>query len=108
MSRLITKSASLAQTFQNCGFLSVIPAHLGVKKPKFGAQRRLMSAGVVQSPLGPCKKIPNDNLVEYIYKNNEKWIEEPATVSKTVLSCQFLNSLWWEFWELSQHMQYIQ
>ncbi|XP_044255600.1 probable 4-coumarate--CoA ligase 1 [Tribolium madens] len=80
MSRLILKSgASFAQTFQNCGFLSVIPPNFGAKNLKFQEQRRFTSAGVVESPLGPSKKIPNENLVEFIYKNNEKWIEEPAT-----------------------------
>nr|XP_015834352.1 PREDICTED: 4-coumarate--CoA ligase 2-like [Tribolium castaneum]XP_015834353.1 PREDICTED: 4-coumarate--CoA ligase 2-like [Tribolium castaneum] len=79
MSRLILKSgASFAQTFQNCGFLSVFPTNFGAQKLKLREQRRFMSAGIVQSPLGPSKKIPNENLVEYIYKNNDKWIEEPA------------------------------
>lgn len=36
------------------------------------------SVGVVKSPLGNCPKIPSENLVEYIYKKMDQWIEEPA------------------------------
>jgi hypothetical protein len=81
MSRLILKGAPLAHNFQNCGFLSVLPNCLATKA-KLRGQNRFMS-GIVQSPLGPCKKIPNENIVEHIYKNNENWIEEPAAVSMT-------------------------
>ncbi|CAH1370226.1 unnamed protein product [Tenebrio molitor] len=76
MSRLILKGAPLAHNFQNCGFLSVLPNSLAAKA-KLRGQNRFMS-GIVQSPLGPCKKIPNENIVEHIYKNNENWIQEPA------------------------------
>lgn len=40
------------------------------------------ASGVVQSPLGNVK-ISNDNLIEYVWKNNENYIEKPASVSNT-------------------------
>ncbi|XP_018572545.1 probable 4-coumarate--CoA ligase 3 isoform X2 [Anoplophora glabripennis] len=40
--------------------------------------KRLLSEGIVKSPLGSCGKIPNQNLVEYVFKNIDKWTEEPA------------------------------
>ncbi|RZB41320.1 uncharacterized protein BDFB_006543 [Asbolus verrucosus] len=80
MSRLMTlrSGASFIQNFPNCGFLSVLPNSLVQKKIKLHNQDRSLSSGVVQSPLGPCKKIPSENVVEFIFKNNENWIEEPA------------------------------
>lgn len=47
---------------------------------KIAKNKRLLSGGIVKSPLGSCEKIPNQNLVEYVYKNIDKWIEEPAAV----------------------------
>lgn len=43
-------------------------------------QIRLSSSGVVQSPLGNVK-ISNENMVEYIWKDSENWIDKPAAVS---------------------------
>ncbi|KAJ3657498.1 hypothetical protein Zmor_009294 [Zophobas morio] len=79
MSRLILKGAPLVQSFQNCGFLSVIPNSSRFRKCNFLNQSKRFSSGVVQSPLGPGKKIPSVNLIEYIYQDSEKWVEEPAT-----------------------------
>lgn len=39
------------------------------------------ASGIVTSPLGPCKKIPNENLVEYVWKKSENWLDKPAAVS---------------------------
>lgn len=39
------------------------------------------TSGIVSSPLGPCKKIPSENLVQYVWKKSENWLELPAAVS---------------------------
>lgn len=44
-------------------------------------QARNTAAGVITSPLGPCKKIPSENLVEYVWKKSEAWMDKPAAVS---------------------------
>lgn len=44
--------------------------------------RHLSIDGIVESPLGPCPKIPNHNLVEYVFKDMDQWMDETATVSK--------------------------
>lgn len=48
---------------------------------KRASQTRELATGIIQSPLGAAPKIPNENLVEYVYKGSEQWIEEPAAVS---------------------------
>lgn len=39
---------------------------------------RNSSGGVISSPLGPAAKIPNQSLVEYVFKDAEQWMENPA------------------------------
>lgn len=40
------------------------------------------SGGIVESPLGPCPKIPNQNLVEFVFKDIDQWIDDKATVGE--------------------------
>lgn len=47
-------------------------------KKLYSQIRHKSSGGELKSPLGPCAPIPNENLVEYIYKNIDEFIEEPA------------------------------
>ncbi|CAH0560616.1 unnamed protein product [Brassicogethes aeneus] len=84
MSRIFLKKPLLVQNF---GFISSLQnAPLSTKKYTVCARRkelnkvqtRGLATGIIKSPLGPCPKIPNENLVEYIYKNVDEFIEEPA------------------------------
>lgn len=47
-------------------------------EPKIQSQ---FASGVVSSPLGACKKIPSENLVQYVWKKSESWLDKPAAVS---------------------------
>lgn len=49
------------------------------------------SSGIVTSPLGPCKKIPSENLVEYVWKKSENWLDKPAAVSLEFLQGYMCN-----------------
>lgn len=49
-----------------------------------GNQQRLTSS-IVQSPLGPCGPIPNESLVEHIFKHSAEWKDVPAAVSNLVI-----------------------
>lgn len=100
MIHLRHRTASVIQTYQN-GIISVLPnswgnsqrqyslntSHVPRRKNLLRHNERLIrtirhiGGGVVKSPLGPCAKIPNHNVVQHIYKNSEQWMEEPATVS---------------------------
>ncbi|KAJ8986094.1 hypothetical protein NQ317_003389 [Molorchus minor] len=92
---IIFRQRGVVQNFQN-GMLSVLPVGITNRQQQFStsprSKKNLMriqrvgrdisrasSGGIVKSPLGPCPKIPNENLVEYIFKNVDNWIEEPAT-----------------------------
>lgn len=56
---------------------------------------RFMSAGIVKSPLGPCPKIPNQNLLEYVFKDVDQWSEDTATVSMCVcVTCVCVTYVW--------------
>lgn len=44
-------------------------------------QQQKLASGIIASPLGPCKKIPSENLVEYIWKKAITWSDKPAAVS---------------------------
>lgn len=44
-------------------------------------QQSRFGSGIVTSPLGPCKKIPSENLVEYVWKKSDSWLDKPAAVS---------------------------
>ncbi|CAG9856693.1 unnamed protein product [Phyllotreta striolata] len=39
---------------------------------------RNMGGGIVKSPLGPCENIPNQNIVEYVFRDTEQWADETA------------------------------
>ncbi|KAJ8947197.1 hypothetical protein NQ318_015545 [Aromia moschata] len=88
--------APLVQNFQN-GMLSALPvtptknqqqySHYSARskrneilerREQSKNVRRMSGDGVVKSPLGPCPKIPNENLVEHVFKNMDNWIEAPA------------------------------
>nr|XP_023014135.1 4-coumarate--CoA ligase-like [Leptinotarsa decemlineata] len=89
------KTTLLLQTYQN-GILSLLPNAFGKNERQYslntnskkrtflkGSERlkrsvRHLGAGIVKSPFGDCDPIPNDNLVEYIFKDMEHHMEEPA------------------------------
>ncbi|CAG9819532.1 unnamed protein product [Phaedon cochleariae] len=98
MINLRQKTAVLAQTYQN-GILSLLPNALTndsnrqyntntmvpVRKRHFlrGNEKlkrsvRHLGGGIVKSPLGPVDEIPNENLVEFCFKESENWSDEPA------------------------------
>lgn len=52
-----------------------------LNKRMFNQIRYGSTGGILKSPLGSCGPIPNENVVEHLYKDMEQWIEEPATVS---------------------------
>lgn len=116
MSIIRNKSICLVQNYQS-GILSLLPNVLGNKRsygltcPTEVKTKQLMrrpsrlmkfarqlSNGVLSSPLGPCPKVPNQNLVEYIFKDVDQWMDETAAVSKTcnkwnVLAIIFLSAV---------------
>lgn len=49
-------------------------------------QQSRFGSGIVTSPLGPCKKIPSENLVEYVWKKSDSWIDKPAAVSHNFIN----------------------
>lgn len=100
MSIIRQTSISLVQNYQ-CGILSLLPNAIGHKRhyslarseglqqrPLFKRLSKLtkwsrnLSGGIIESPLGPCPKIPNTNLVEYVFKDVDQWMEDTAAVSK--------------------------
>lgn len=42
---------------------------------------QIRNFGVLKSPFGHCGPIPNDTVVQHIYKDMDKWVEDPAAVS---------------------------
>lgn len=77
MARLII-TKNYAVVGRKYGFLSAITnSFLG----KTALKMQPLSNGIIHSPLGPCKEIPHETLVEYIFKDNKNWIDKPATVS---------------------------
>lgn len=60
---------------------SRIPKHFSrhhLNKKLFNQIRHGSSEGVLKSPIGSCGPIPNENITDYIYKNMEEYIEDPA------------------------------
>lgn len=87
MSRLmkITNSARCAKILKKC--LSA-KRNFVLDASKAAAVQNLepkthshFASGIVNSPLGACKKIPSENLVEYVWKKSESWLDKPAAVS---------------------------
>ncbi|KAJ8940228.1 hypothetical protein NQ314_010791 [Rhamnusium bicolor] len=93
MSVLRQRVAPLVQNPQN-GILSLLPINLGNNKRQYTINSshklrrterltntlRHLSGGIFKSPLGDCSKIPKVNLVEYIFKDVEDFLEDPALV----------------------------
>lgn len=44
----------------------------------FNQIRHESNGRILKSPLGPCTPVPNENIVEYTYKNMDGWTEDPA------------------------------
>jgi len=42
---------------------------------------QIRNFGVLKSPYGHCGPIPNETVVQHIYKEMDKWVEDPAAVS---------------------------
>ncbi|XP_057658384.1 plipastatin synthase subunit A [Diorhabda carinulata] len=89
------KITFLVQISQN-GIMSQLPNALGNKRSysmqincskkriplrnneNLGNFVRNLGSGVVKSPLGEVESIPNENLVEYVFKKADQWSEETA------------------------------
>lgn len=101
MSIIRQKSICLVHNY-HCGILSLLPNVVGHNRhyslarsrepqqisllkrvPRLTKWARNLSAGIIESPLGPCPKIPNQNLVEYVFKDVDQWMDDTAAVSKT-------------------------
>lgn len=74
-------SSQLARVLKKClrrGIVLDARAGAAQTEPK---TQQSFATGVVTSPLGPCKKIPSENLVEYVWKKADAWLDKPAAVS---------------------------
>lgn len=102
MSRFLIIRSPLVLKYQACAAgISVLPqthqkrTHCYFTK-KNKVNRNLVhlnhvrfSSTTVQSPLGTVK-VPNENLVEYVWKDSENWLEKTAAVSFFLRNVIFL------------------
>lgn len=98
------KITFLFQNYQN-GIVSLLPNAFGSKRrysvqlttarkrnllretDRLGKIVRNLGGGIVKSPLGDSDPIPNQNLVEYVFKDVDEWSDQIAAVSIFSPSC---------------------
>lgn len=83
--KLFTLNANgILNAFYNRKY-SISTDNLKRKRTISNQVRYVSSSGIIKSPLGPCPKIPNENLVEYVFKKMDDWSDEPAAVSTLII-----------------------